>query len=301
MNKIPTIKLNNGKTIPQIGFGTWQLTDKKQLNDALMWSLESGYQHIDTAQIYNNETTIGQFFKSQNYDISKIFLTTKVWVANFSSKEVFKKSVYQSLKRLGVKKVNLILLHWAMSESVSNDAYKWLEEIYEEGLTDSIGISNFNFQRLTSLLKVAKIKPVVNQIQFDLINQQEKLIKLSKENDIAIQGYSLLKPYLGTSPSNNLTKEQKDIVDNIAKKYNKTGPQLILRYAIQKDIIIFPKSKSESRIKANINIFDFTILQEDMDELQKMHQEQKQKMDDVANGEWNYMLEQPLLFDDYFE
>lgn len=295
------IKLNDGKKIPQFGFGTWQLEEEQLVKSSLSRAYDLGYRHFDTAQIYNNEYAIGDFIKEKEIDLKKTFITTKVWVSNFGSKENFMKSIKQSLKRLGVNKVNLLLLHWGLSQDITLKAYKWLEEAQEKGFTHSIGVSNFNIELLKETLKVAKYKPVINQVQFDLLDQQKKLRKFCKDNDIAFEGYSLLKPYLGTSSRTAIDKKGKEIIDSIGKKHNKTGAQVILRFALQEEVIIFPKSANAGRIKQNSEIFDFKLTKEEMKTLRDMDKDLPQKMDDVINGEWDGWVKYPLLFERKFK
>lgn len=295
------IKLNDGKEIPQFGFGTWQLEGEKAVKSSLSVAYDLGYRHIDTAQIYNNEYAIGDFIKEKNVDLKNTFITTKIWVSNFGGRESFMKSVKQSLKRLGVNKVNLLLLHWGLSSKITLQAYKWLEEAKDEGYTDSIGVSNFNIKLLEETIKVARHKPVINQVQFDLLNQQIELKEFCKANDIVFEGYSLLKPYLGNSSRVEMEKSQKDIVNSIGRKHNKTGAQVILRWALQEEIIIFPKSSNPDRIKQNSEIFDFQLDEEDIKALRSMNRNLPQKMDDVINGEWDSWIEKPLLFERKFK
>ena len=295
------VKLNDGTSIPQVGLGTWMLDNAKDVQIALNAAYNVGYRHIDTAQFYNNEYEIGNFLKANKIQRNDVYLTTKVWIANFNSESDFRKSVFQSLRRLGVNKVNLLLLHWAASEKISVRAYQWLEKMQDEGYTTSIGVSNFNIQRLETIIKIARHYPVVNQVQFDLINQQNKLRFFCHQHHIAVQGYSLLKPYLGISTRAHLSKSQQIKVDKIGQKHNKSGAQVILRYAFEKGLIIFPKSRSPQRIASNFDIFNFKLAPKDIQDLEAMHQDGPQKMDQVANGLWDHELKSPLLYEAKFK
>ena len=291
------ITLNDKTTIPQVGFGTWNLIGKTKIYKALDAALANGYKQIDTAQYYNNEKEIGDYLKEKNIPRDKVYLTTKVWPSNFLKEENFKKSVKQSLQRLQVEKVDLILLHWAISEKDSVQAYKWLEEMKDKGLTTSIGVSNFNIKRLEAILRIAKHKPVVNQVQFDLKNQQVDLSHFCRENNIAMQGYSLLKPYLNSTISN----EEKQIVDLLASKYQKTWSQILLRWTIQENYIIFPKSQNPERIRENIEIFDFELTIEEMNSLRKMNDPTlKQKMNEIADELIVSILQNPMLYENHY-
>ena len=295
------IILSDKTIIPQVGLGTSGVIGKKKMFSVLDGAFESKYKLIDTAQYYNNEKEIGDYLKEKNIPRDKVYLTTKVWPSNFLKQQDFEKSVYQSLKRLQVKKVDLLLLHFATLEKQTIEVYKWLEKVKEQGLATSIGVSNFSVKRLKTVLKVAKYKPVINQMRFDLKTQQRTLISFCKENDIAMQGYSVLKPYL----DNVLTSEEKKVIDNIALKHQKTWAQVILRWVIQEGFIVFPKSQNPKRIKSNIEVFDFSLDEEDMTLIRKMdNTPSEQWVDLTADGkldkQWTNMFKKPLLFENHF-
>ena len=255
--------LNNGVKIPKIGFGTWQIPNGDVCYNAVLSALNNSYRHIDSAVMYGNEESVGKAVKDFKIDRSEIFITTKV-PASIKSYQETKEIIKKSLNLLDLEYIDLLLIHhpkpWDKRDSPKTyneeniEVYKAMEEAYNEGLIKSIGVSNFNIDQLKNLMENVKIKPMVNQIRYFIGSTSNDLVTFCKENDILVQAYSPLAT--GRLLDNNEIKK-------IASKYNKTLPQLAIRYCLENDILPLPKSVHDEYIKANIDV-DFTISKEDM-------------------------------------
>ena len=265
-----TLKLSNGNLIPTLSYGTWLIPNDKAANCVKM-ALEAGYRHIDTAQAYGNEEGVGQGIKESGIKREDIYLTTKV-MAELKSYEEAKKSIDDSLKRLGVDYVDLILIHcpqpWKefrgekryFGENI--EVWKALEEAYEAGKVKSIGVSNFLIDDLENIFNNCKIRPMVNQILCHIGNTPIDVIKFCQQNDIVVESYSPIAH--GAALSN-------ETIAKMAKKYNVSIPQLCIKYTLQLETISIPKASSKEHIENNTKL-DFTISKEDMVELIKLNE-----------------------------
>jgi diketogulonate reductase-like aldo/keto reductase len=261
------IELNNGVKIPSIGFGTWQITDEKEVRHSIKTAIKKGYRHIDTAAIYKNEKSVGKGIKECGVARKDLFITSKVWNTERGYENTiaaFKKS----LKDLQLQYLDLYLIHWPATahqhdnwQELNNATWSALENLYSEGKIKAIGVSNFLQYHLEPLLERATIMPAVNQIEYHPGFKQQDCVNYCQENNIQIEGWSPL----GRSKvlDNKLLKE-------IARKYNKSVAQLSLRWAIQNKIIPLPKSATPNRIEENFDVFDFTISVEDMKSIQQI-------------------------------
>jgi diketogulonate reductase-like aldo/keto reductase len=258
---VPQIKLNTGKEIPQIGLGTWQATGEPVVQ-AVKDALAAGYRHIDTAWLYRNEKEVGKaLHKSIKDGVVKredVFITTKVWPENMNRKEALK-IVRNSLNEMNITYVDLVLLHFPYGNY--SDIYKGLEDAFEKKLAHSIGVSNFGVRQIKILMKTAKVKPAMNQIEIHPNLNQDRTVDYCKKQDIAITGYSPLgSGSLISDPT--LTK--------IGKKYNKTSAQVMIRWQIQRGLVVIPKSVNKKRIIENFNVFDFELTADDMETIHDM-------------------------------
>ena len=252
------IKLNNGSKIPILGLGTWELTGKNA-EQSVLWALEAGYRHIDTASIYGNEKEVGSAIKKSKVPRKEIFVTTKLWNSDHKNPE---KALESSLQKLGLDYVDLYLIHWPAKQR--NETWKKLEQFLKDGKCKSIGVSNFTIKHLTELMKTAKIVPAVNQVEFSPFLYQKELLEFCKSKGISLEAYS------------PLTRGRKlgDLeLAAVATKNKKSPAQIILRWALQKDIVVIPKSKSKERIVENTDIFDFKISEEDMKALDELNED----------------------------
>ncbi|WP_138269460.1 aldo/keto reductase [Anaerofustis stercorihominis] len=262
MNKLTdTFKLNNGIDIPCIGYGTFQTPDGKSVEDGVKEALKIGYRHIDTAYFYQNEKGVGKAIRESGIKREDIFVTSKLWNSDRgyeSAKAAFEKT----MDNLGLEYLDLFLIHWPAikkqfdnAEEINAETWKAFEEIYETGRVKAIGLSNFLPHHIDELMKTAKIKPMVNQIEFHPGFAQIETAKYCLENDIVVEAWSPL--------------GRKEVLENetlveLAKKYNKSTAQICIRWVLQHDILPLPKSVTPSRILENSQVFDFEISEDDM-------------------------------------
>ncbi len=261
--------LSNGLKIPKIGFGTWQIPEGDEAYNSVAYALEVGYRHVDTAQIYGNEVSVGRAIADSGLSREDIFLTTKVWNDKHSY-DLAKESIDESLKKLGTDYLDLLLIHWPNPKALrENDAWKagnagtWkaMEEAYKEGKVKAIGVSNFMIHHLDALFETAEIKPHVNQVLLAPGCPQGELTAFCNEHDILLEAYSPLGT--GSIFSNETAKE-------VAEANNKSVAQVALRWSLQKGFLPLPKSVTPKNIKANLDIFDFTLSDEDMAKLDSL-------------------------------
>lgn len=248
------IILNNNFEIPQIGIGTYKVNTQKEMDNLINYSFNSGYRFIDTASYYNNENLIGNTFLNNRDLKNKFKICTKIWPSDFDEDKT-KYSIERSLNSMNLDKIDIMFLHWPSDGFLKS--WKVLENYYEQGVFNAIAVCNFHKNHLNKLLANANIKPVINQIELHPYLTQKDLTDFCKNLDIKIQAWSPL----GRADT-NLFKEK--ILLNLSNKYNKTVPQIILKWHIQNGEIIIPKSTNEKRIDENINIFDFTLNSEEL-------------------------------------
>lgn len=257
---IPKLKLNTGASIPQLGLGTWMLTDEKECKNAVKSALEIGYRHIDTAQAYGNEHLIGQAIKESGVKREDIFITTKIAVENMGYR--LEDSFEQSLKNLQTKYVDLLLLHFPATE-YRRPAWPRMEEIYKSGKAKAIGVSNYMIRHLEELLNECEVKPAVNQFEMHIFLQSPELVEFCQKNDIVVEAYSPLAR--GRKMDNsNLTV--------IAKKHKKTPAQIMIRWCIEMGTVTIPKSTHKARIAENFEVFDFKFDEADLKMLKTLDQ-----------------------------
>lgn len=260
-----TVTLNNGIKMPIVGFGVFQIEDASQCEQCVLDALDVGYRLIDTAQAYYNEEAVGSALEKTIIPREEIFLTTKVWVTEFGYEKT-RASVLESMRKLKVDYIDLVLIHQCLSDYYG--AYHALEDLYEEGKIKAIGISNFSAERMADIATFNKIVPAVNQVETHLFWQQHELHKWMEKYHIQHEAWGPLAQHRIGEIINN------PIVRAIAQRYRKTPTQVALRYLVQREIVIIPKTTSKERMKENIDIFDFSLSSEDMENL-KMIDEDK--------------------------
>lgn len=259
--KQPFITLNDGNTMPQFGLGVWQATDD-QAAAAIEVALEAGYRAIDTAAIYENEKGVGQALKNTAIARDELFITTKLW--NTRQHEV-EQALSESLEKLQLDYIDLYLIHWpqpAQDRYIS--AWENIIRMQEKGLIKSIGVCNFNIPHLQRLIDETHVKPVVNQIELHPLMQQEELRHWHHEQQIVTESWSPLAQGgegVFTTP----------IIEKLAKKYGKTPAQIVIRWHLDLGLVVIPKSVTPSRIRENINVFDFKLEQDELAEIAKLH------------------------------
>jgi diketogulonate reductase-like aldo/keto reductase len=259
MKNQPYLTLNSKFKIPQFGLGVYQIEGDEATEKACLAAFELGIRHIDTAHAYQNERGVGAAVKKSKIPREEIFITSKLWVTDYG-KGITSKAIDKMLERLGLKYIDLLLLHQQVGDYI--DAYKEMEKAVEEGKVKSIGISNFD-ENLDNLLKNCKIKPAVIQVEcHPFWNQDDLRKKMEKFGTIIESWYPL-----GHADKSLLEHE---IFTKLGKKYKKTNAQIILRWHIQKGNVVFPKSTNPKHIKENSEIFDFNLTKEEMDEINKL-------------------------------
>jgi diketogulonate reductase-like aldo/keto reductase len=242
-------KLADGNQLPMLGLGVWQVPDGGTAEKAVRWALELGYRHIDTAQAYGNEASVGKALRDSGVPRDEVFITTKFQPGHKDPVAEAEKS----LRRLGVDQVDLYLVHWPQRGPVW--AWPGMERAQERGLARSIGVSNFSASDLDQVIAAASSAPVVNQIQFSAMEYRRGLVEACRRHGIVPEAYSPL----GTG--RHLTNQR---VTEIAARVGRTPAQVLLRWCVQHGVPIIPKSTHRERIADNARVFDFTLSDEDM-------------------------------------
>lgn len=268
MDRNSTYELSNGVRIPVVGFGTWQSADGDEAYNAVLSALRAGYRHIDTAAAYENEESVGKaindFMKESGVSRKDLFVTTKLWNGDHG-RTLTEKAIDSSLSKLGLDYLDLYLIHWPNPLKFRDcwaeknaESWKEMEDACKDGKIRAIGLSNFWEHHIEALLKTASIKPVVNQIKICPGQSQRKLVEYSKKLGMVVEGYSPLGT--GAIFSNEFMK-------SLSEKYKRSIAQICIRWSIQSGCVPLPKSVTESRIKENLNVFDFELDAEDIERI----------------------------------
>lgn len=250
------VTLANGVKMPQLGYGVYQVT-KEECERCVLDALNVGYRAIDTAQSYFNEAEVGEAIAESGIDRKEIFLTTKVWIEHYGYEQA-KESVLQSMEKLKTDYIDLVLLHQPFADYYG--AYRALEDLYEEGKLRAIGVSNFYPDRLVDIASFARIKPMVNQIETHPLNQQIEAHEWLEKYGVIHEAWA---PF-GEGRGNMFTNP---VLQKLGDKYNKTVAQVILRWQLQRGIVVIPKSTHKERMAQNLDVFDFTLTDEDMQDI----------------------------------
>ncbi len=254
------VMLNNGIKMPLEGFGVFQVPDLSQCEKAVSEAIESGYRLIDTAAAYMNEEAVGKAIKNCGVRRSDLFITTKLWVQD-ASYDGAKKAFETSLEKLGLEYLDLYLLHQPMGDYFG--AYRAMEELYKEGLIRAIGVCNFYPHILTDFCETVEVIPAVNQVELHPFFQQPDGLSSMKEYGIVPEAWGPFaegKHGIFTNP----------VLSSIGDKYGKTAAQVALRWNVQRGVVVIPKSVHKNRMEQNIDIWDFTLSEEDMAEISKL-------------------------------
>ncbi len=252
------VTLNNGVKMPQLGFGVWKVPDETAAS-VVKEAVDVGYRSIDTAKVYKNERGVGEGLKQASIPREELFITTKLWNADQGYDQTFK-AFDESLERLGLEYVDLYLIHWPTPKFDQYiDTYRALEKLYQEGRVKAIGVCNFNIEHLERLLEECEVVPVVNQVECHPYLQQQALNEFCEKHSIYLESYSPL--------MNGRTILEDPIINELAKQHGKTPAQIILRWHLQSNFIVIPKTVTLSRMKENSNIFDFELSEENMKQI----------------------------------
>ena len=254
------VKLLNGVEMPILGFGVYQIPDLEECERVVSEAIEVGYRSIDTAQVYGNEEAVGNAIKKSGVDRKEFFVTTKVWISN-SGYEKAKASIEESLKKLQTDYIDLLLIHQPFGDYYGT--YRAMEEYYKAGKLRAIGVSNFYPDRFVDIVNFVEIKPMVNQVETHVFNQQIIPQEIMKEYGTQIESWG---PF--AEGKNNLFTNETLV--KIGKKYDKTAAQVALRYLIQRDIVVIPKTVKKDRMIQNFSVFDFELSEDDMKKILKL-------------------------------
>ena len=255
------VTLNNGVKMPKVGFGVYQIKDHKQCKQAVLDAIDAGYRLIDTAQSYGNEEAVGKAIQETSVPRNELFITTKVWVANYGYEKT-KASVEESLKKMQLDYIDLVLLHQPFNDYYG--AYKALEDLYKEGKIKAIGVSNFYPDRLVDLAIFSDVKPAVNQVEVNVFHQQTTAQTYNEKYEVQMEAWA---PFAEGRNNMFTNPELKAIGD----KYGKSIAQVILRWLVQRGIVPLAKSVKKERMQENIDIFDFELNYEDMEIIESMN------------------------------
>ena len=254
------VTLNNGVKMPILGFGVYQVPDLEECERVVLEAIEVGYRSIDTAQVYGNEEAVGNAIKKSGVDRKEFFVTTKVWISN-SGYEKAKASIEESLKKLQTDYIDLLLIHQPFGDYYGT--YRAMEEYYKAGKLRAIGVSNFYPDRFVDIVNFVEIKPMINQVETHVFNQQIIPQEIMKEYGTQIESWG---PF--AEGKNNLFTNETLV--EIGKKYDKTAAQVALRYLIQRDIVVIPKTVKKDRMIQNFSVFDFELSEDDMKKILKL-------------------------------
>ena len=247
--------LADGNEIPLLGLGVWQVPNGPECENAVRWALELGYRHIDTAQAYGNEESVGRALRDSGVPREDVFITTKF----FPGREDPDAEAQRSLERLGVDYVDLYIIHWPQGGPTW--AWPGMQRAQAGGAARSIGVSNFSVGELDALLAVAETPPVVDQVQFSPFKYRRTLLEACEGRNVTLEAYSPLGT--GRHLGNRRVKK-------IAKRAGRTPAQVLLRWCLQRDLVVIPKSTHRERIEENAQVFDFTLSDEDMAALDEL-------------------------------
>lgn len=255
-----SVTLHNGVKMPQLGFGVFKVKNGSETVESVKKALEAGYRHIDTAAIYGNEEGVGKAIRESGIPREELFITSKVW----NTEQGFEKTLQayeDSLERLGTEYLDLYLIHWPGTDKYI-ETWKALEKLYTDSRVRAIGVSNFHVHHLENLLKHTELKPVINQIELHPRLSQLEIREYCKKHDIQVEAW-------GPLGQGNLISEP--TINHIADKHGKTAAQVMIRWHLQNDIVVIPKSVTPSRIVENTQVFDFELSLDEMNQIDSLN------------------------------
>ncbi|UZD47818.1 aldo/keto reductase [Peribacillus frigoritolerans] len=259
-----TITLHNGVKMPQLGFGVFKVKNGNETVESVKKAIEVGYRAIDTAAIYENEEGVGQAIRECGVPREELFITSKVWNTE-QGYETTLKAFEDSLNRLGLEYLDLYLIHWPGKDKYL-ETWRALEKLYKDGKVKSIGVSNFHVDHLENLLANSEVKPVVNQIELHPLLTQVEIRDYCAKHEIKVESWSPL-------GRGNLLEEP--TINHIAKKHGKSSAQVLIRWHLQHDLVVIPKSITPSRIKENAQVFDFSLSLNEMNQIDALNKNER--------------------------
>ncbi|WP_102691791.1 aldo/keto reductase [Rummeliibacillus pycnus] len=264
---IHTVTLNNGVHMPKVGYGTFRVKDSEDLAEMVTLAIKEGYRHIDTAHIYGNEESVGRGIKKAIGEgivtREELFVTSKVWNDGLSYEDTIA-AYEESIRKLGLEYLDLYIIHWPGLDDNYIEVYKALEELYNSKRVKTIGVSNFHVQHLEKLLANTSVVPAVNQIEFQPRLTQLDVREYCKKHGIQVEAWS---PLMNGEILNDPTLVE------IAEKYQKSTAQVVLRWDLQNHVITIPKSMTPSRIRENIDIFDFNLSEDELGKISSLNED----------------------------
>jgi diketogulonate reductase-like aldo/keto reductase len=265
------VKLAQGNIMPMFGLGTYLLHDQR-CRDMVKAALDLGVRHIDTAAFYRNERDIGLAIRESKVSRKEIFVTSKLWIDSHGYQNALR-AFNETMNQLQLDYVDLYLIHWPGSSTLSSkspenskyrsETWKALEKVFKDGKAKAIGVSNYTIAHLEELLRTCEVRPSVNQVEFHPLLYQKQLLEFCHTNGIVLEGYS---------PFGKGTLLKNAEIQKVAKKYNKSSAQILLRWSLQHHVPVIPKCSTVERLKENLQIYDFDISEEDMNFLNSLHQ-----------------------------
>ncbi|MEC0297293.1 aldo/keto reductase [Peribacillus frigoritolerans] len=259
-----TITLHNGVKMPQLGFGVFKVKNGNETVESVKKAIEVGYRAIDTAAVYENEEGVGQAIRECGVPREELFITSKVWNTE-QGYETTLKAFEDSLNRLGLEYLDLYLIHWPGKDKYL-ETWRALVKLYKDGKVKSIGVSNFHVHHLENLLANSEVKPVVNQIELHPLLTQVEIRDYCAKHEIKVESWSPL-------GRGNLLEEP--TIKHIAKKHGKSSAQVLIRWHLQHDLVVIPKSITPSRIKENAQVFDFSLSLNEMNQIDALNKNER--------------------------
>ncbi|MGX0208068.1 aldo/keto reductase [Staphylococcus epidermidis] len=265
-----TVQFYNGRTMPKIGLGTYRVKDSDECRESVKHAIEQGYRSIDTAMIYSNEETVGQGIKeglkSTGLSREDLFITSKLWLTDFGRQNV-EEAYRQSVEKLGLDYLDLYLIHWpGTNEAVMIDSWRGMEDLYKQNQVKNIGVSNFTPEHFEALLAQVSIKPVINQVEFHPYLTQNKLRKYLEAQNIIMESWS---------PLMNSQILHDDVINEVANEVGKTPAQVVIRWNIQHDVVVIPKSVTPHRIEENLDVWNFELSDNQMERIDQLNQDKR--------------------------
>ncbi|MCG2361064.1 aldo/keto reductase [Staphylococcus epidermidis] len=265
-----TVQFYNGRTMPKIGLGTYRVKDSDECRESVKYAIEQGYRSIDTAMIYGNEETVGQGIKegleSTGLSREDLFITSKLWLTDFGRQNV-EDAYRQSVEKLGLDYLDLYLMHWpGTNEAVMIDTWRGMEDLYKQNQVKNIGVSNFTPEHFEALLAQVSIKPVINQVEFHPYLTQNKLRKYLEAQNIIMESWS---------PLMNSQILHDEVINEVANEVGKTPAQVVIRWNIQHDVVVIPKSVTPHRIEENLDIWNFELSDNQMERIDQLNQDKR--------------------------